>query len=584
MKHLFVLFLCNLCSLLFAFNNGNVSYQTIHLSDDDKQVIREYIRKQTEIYDPAEKMITQKFSSWHYHRDATEGIFHETRMSLYYALALLDTEEKEQEAEAFAIIRKIISLQNTDPQSPSCGVWPYFMEEPLQTKKSSTDYNWADFLGVSLLDIYMDHHERLPLDLREEIKDALVLAARSIQKRNVHPGYTNIAIMGSYVTYLVAHLFDLSDLQEYAEQRWQNFYNYTQQQGGFSEYNSPTYTIIALDELLRMKKHIVHPAIQTVVDTLYFTAWDMIARHYHSPTQQWAGPQSRSYYTLVQPSFYGLLYQASGGKIDLAYRSEGYNVRMKHHLPEQLLPYFLSPEYPRMEKEIFKRSHPQVEGACLLTDKYTLASVNRSNMWIQRRPLLAYWGEAQQASSYLQLRFLHDGYDFCAASFYSSQKENKVLAALAFTTNGGDKHVRNDDLVDGKFRAKDLRLRFEFGNTPVEDLIIPNEKTQSFGFQTNNISFRFCLFYHQFGTMQGRWEKGGDGVRSWIDFVFYSGEETEINLPEMDAAGLGFVFAMDEDAATNTVSFSDKNGILSAQWQDLELIMSLKPKEKEENL
>ncbi|GHU68428.1 hypothetical protein FACS189413_05280 [Bacteroidia bacterium] len=576
---IFCIYLIVIAGGVFAYNDGFVAYQSGHLNDSDKQAVREYIRKQTEIYDPAEKMITQAFSGYHYHRDATEGVFHETRMSLHYALALLDAEEKEQETEAFAIIRKIISLQNIDPQSPSCGVWPYFMEEPLQTKKSSTDYNWADFLGVTLLDIYMDHHERLPADLREEIKNALILAARAIQKRDVHPGYTNIAIMGSYVTYLVAYLFDLPGLKEYAVRRWQNFYGYTQFQGGFSEYNSPTYTIIALDELLRMKRHIVAPEMQPSIDSLYHFAWNMVARHFHAPAKQWAGPQSRCYHTQVQTSFYGLLYQASDGKIDFGFRPEGYNVRLKHCLPEECLSYFLSPVYPRIEQEFFNQHEPKVFGTCWLTEKYTLGSVNRSNLWIQRRPLLSYWNKA-----YLRLRFLHDGYDFCAASFYSSQKENKILAALTFTTNGGDKHVRNDDIQNGKFPAHDLRLRFEFGNTPVEDLIVPDENMQSFGFQTDEISFCFRLFYYQFGKFKGHWEKGTDRTHSWIDFVLYSGETVEINLSEMDAAGLGFVFAMDENASTDTVSFSGKNGILSAEWQDLQLATPLKPREKEENL
>jgi hypothetical protein len=144
--------------------------------------------------------------------------------------------------------------------------------------------------------------------------------------------------------------------------------------------------------------------------------------------------------------------------------------------------------------------------------------------------------------------------------------------------------VRNDDIQNGKFPAHDLRLRFEFGNTPVEDLAIPTENTQSFEFQTNNISFRFRLFYHQFGNLKGYWEKGTDGTQSWIDFVLYSGEETEINLPEMETAGLGFVFAMDEAVDTDNILFSGKNGILSAEWQDLQLLTPLKPREKENNL
>ena len=71
--------------------------------------------------------------------------------------------------------------------------------------------------------------------------------------------YTNIAIMGTYVTYMVSNLFELPELKNYSADRLNRFYNYTLDKEGFSEYNSPTYTIIALNELYRMKSHIVEP-------------------------------------------------------------------------------------------------------------------------------------------------------------------------------------------------------------------------------------------------------------------------------------------------------------------------------------
>ncbi|MDR0413131.1 MAG: hypothetical protein LBH61_04955 [Dysgonamonadaceae bacterium] len=584
MKSLFFLRIaCLLPLCLSAHNDGYIRYQSIRPTADERQQIEAYIRQQSVHFDRTEGMITRSFSGWHYHRDAQEGVFHDTRLSLYYALALLDAGSRHLEEEAFTIIRKVIDWQDTDPQSPSCGVWPYFTEEPLQTKKSSIDYNWADFIGVVLLDIYTGHRDRLPEELQAEIRQALIRAAEAIRKRNVHPGYTNIAVMGSYVTYMTAHLFDLPGLKEYAARRWRSFYEYTRFQGGFSEYNSPAYTVIVLDELLRMKTHIVEKEAQGMADTLYVAAWEMIARHFHQPSGQWAGPQSRSYSTFAEPSFYGLLHQALGGKINGEQQPERYNIRLKHSVPEHLSPYFLSPQYPRTEKDVFNRNPPQVEGTCLLAETYTLGSVNRSNFWRQRRPLLAYWG-TPDAPSYLQLRFLHDHYDFCAANFYSTQAENKVLAAITFSTNGGDKHVRNDDLVGGRFNASDLRLRFEFGNVAADALPCPSSSHETLAFRIGEMPFMFRLFYARFGNEQGHWEKGQDGNTAWLDYVIYSGEEKEVNLAEMTAAALGFVLAMGEEAMPGGVSFSEQDGFLSARWENMQLSTPLKPKEKEENL
>ena len=67
------------------------------------------------------------------------------------------------------------------------------------------------------------------------------------------------------------------------------FINIHKNKKGFTEYNSPTYTIVALDELNRMQRHIVEPEAKRMIDELYEMGWEMIARHYHKPSGQWVG-------------------------------------------------------------------------------------------------------------------------------------------------------------------------------------------------------------------------------------------------------------------------------------------------------
>ncbi|GAI21918.1 unnamed protein product, partial [marine sediment metagenome] len=286
------------------------------------------------------------------------------RGSFVYAVLLLDVGDKQYTQRAFDVIEKTISIQDQEPNSKSCGVWPYYMEEPLATKKAPIDYNWADFNAVSLLDVWMGHQKEIPDALKPIIKNSIILAAKAVQKRNCQPGYTNIAIMGTYVTYMVSHLFDLQEMKDYAQKRLKTFYDYTLDKGGFSEYNSPTYTIVALDELDRMKRHIVEPSAKQMIDSLYSIGWEMIARHYHQPTGQWAGPHSRSYSSLVRPSFYAILKEGSNGKIVTGIEEKRRDVKIKHQIPEYLLHYFLSPEYPRTENDVFEKVEPQVIGTC----------------------------------------------------------------------------------------------------------------------------------------------------------------------------------------------------------------------------
>ena len=569
-----ILIVCAMNTATDHNKDGCIQYSAVKLNPEEKQTVNESLKRLHERYDPEVKMITSTLKGFNYSTDAQRGVFHDVRGSIWYAVSLLDLSDEQYTKRAFDIIDKTISLQDQDPDSKSCGVWPYYQEEPLSTKKSPIDYNWADFNAVSLLDAWMGHQEQIPEVLKEKIKNSLILAAKSIQKRNVKNDYTNIAIMGTYVTYMVSHLFHLPEMQEYAQNRLQRFYQYTLEKGGFSEYNSPTYTIVALDDLSRMKLHIVEPGAKKIIDSLYYIAWEMIARHYHKPSGQWAGPHSRSYSTLVRPSFYAILNEA--GKIGIGLEEKRSDVKVKHYIPENLLHYFLAPEYPRTEIDVFEKTEPQIIGTTFLTDIYALSSVSLSSLWDQRRPFLAYWGEPQNCK-YLQIRFLHDSHDFTAANFYSQQNENKILAAINFSTNGGDMHP-HIRLTDGKFKAKDLRFRFEFGNVKKDELSVPVSDVLKMDIDSLQFNIQLCKY--AFDQFEGHWEKGGEGKASWIDFVIYSGPEVDINLSQVKEAILVFTFSIGSQKDFFSVAKSEikiKDGIMNAKWEKLVLNISAKP-------
>lgn len=579
------LLMCS-CNSAQSYNDGFVQYSPFRISEIEKQLLLGNIQSLDQRYDPKGKMITKKLTGWNYHTDALSGTFHEVRASFSYAVSLLDCGEKEYEQRAFDVIEKTISLQDTDPNSPSCGVWPYYEEEPLATKKSPIDYNWADFNAVSLLDIYMGHKSRLPKKLLQKVEDALILAAKAVQKRNCHPSYTNIAIMGTYVTYVTSYLFNMPEMQKYANERLKTFYNYTLEKGGFSEYNSPTYSIVAIDELNRMQRHIVEPNAKKMIDELYTRCWGIIARHFHKPSAQWVGPHSRSYSTLISNSYYGLLKEASDGKIDLGYDSKNLDVKMTHHIPDNLLHYFLSPVYPRTEIDIFEKEEPQIIGTSYLTDTYAISSVSRSSLWNQRRPLTAYWGKIGDPH-YLQLRFLHNGYDFSTASIFTQQKDNQILSVINLGTNGGDKHISIDRLKNGKFNAKDLRLRFELGNCPNISVNLPNKVGDAFIVSAEDCKFVIQMLEGKWDNLPGHWEKGSDGNNSWIDYIIYRGEDKEFNLNEVEEAV--YAFALNFGNSSDILFIKEaiaqkKDGKLKAFWDSLEVEVPIKPNKNPRNL
>ena len=227
---------------------------------------------------------------------------------------------------------------------------------------------------------------------------------------------------------------------------------------------------------------------------------------------------------------------------------------------------------------MYKRqiSDPQLVGTNFMTQKFALSTASRSSLWNQRRPFLAYWGSIKNPK-YLQLKFLHDFYDFSSASFYSEQIENKVLGAINLNLNCGDKHIIIDQIKSGKFNAKDLRIRFEFGNQ--KDLVIPKRENDLLSAMVDSLHFGLGINKADFDGFGGHWEFGKDENSAYWDFVIYSGVERTFDLNSIQKAVWVFNFSIDENAEQFhqvLPEISELHGMLKSQWQGLTLELSTK--------
>lgn len=578
---------CIFIIVIFTFLNSKAQHQSDHMkienrnsilfSQSDKEILKSLLQKEEINFDAKENMIVTRVNGYQYHTDAITGNYHHVRTSFQYALALLNTEESKYNQRASAIIAKTLALQDTVALSPTCGVWPYYLEEPLQTKKSPPDFNMADFNAVTLIEICINHQQAIPDTLYKRLQHAIRLAANSITKRNVSLGYTNIALMDTYVTYMAGYLLNNSNLINYGTNKLNEFFEYTLLKKGFTEYNSPNYSITALEELNRMQLYFTNQVDRNKVDSLYYLCWQKLARHYHIPSAQWTGPHSRSYSSIVSKQFYNLLAEASNGKIGKEDPSL-YNFatfrRYKHVMPKDVEHYFLKANYPRTEMDIFEPDEPQIIGTSYLASYFALSSINHASLWNQRRPLIAYWGNKQQPK-YLQVRFLHDNYDFSTASISAVQAENKVLAAINLVTGLGDKHITIDRIKDGKFTASDIRLRFEFGNTKfATSFMLPTLYNTPITIQSDGLAFQINLFEANFNNQIGYWEKGTDGKTSWIDFVLYKGNKANFNLLEVQKCITAFTLSISEEKSIQKSAapkYGYDNNLLKATWENLSL-------------
>lgn len=588
----------------------NTTLQPIVLTGQEIEVVLKEIERYEPKYDSAVHLVWAT-QARHYHSDFQEETkIHSVRSSLGYAEALLNSRKPEFRERAFDVLRAVIALQDQDAQSKTCGVWPYSLEEPLATKKKPADRNWADFSAVPIIGIINNHSDILPNDLKEKTQKALLLAAQAIRKRDVRPDYTNISLMGLYVCYMTADMYNDADLMDYARKRLKAFYDCTVLNKGFIEYNSPAYFKLSLDEVLRLKNHVINPDDLAMLEFIYHTGWSVIARHYHQPTAQWAGPHGRAYSVLLGSSTYNWLYTSSGGIVNPDIPTEfskDEDPILKHRIPTDLIPYFTQPKLPRVEIDTFIRGGQKIElnplvsyqesdrgvwietkeviGKSYFTHDFVLSSANQSCLWNQRRPLIAYWGTSQKPVS-MQIRFLHDGYDYAAANIFCAQDSTNVLGAINFTTNGGDRHVTIDVIQNATIKASDLRLRFEFGgdissvgfNAPEAD------KNRVVG-KSGKLNFRIELPYQKFGDYQGNWSIGGNEKNKWIDFVIYSGTEKEFNFGKIQEAVLGFLFSLKAGTIPESPVEVAKSGEnLNLKWNGLSVSALTKPYEERATL
>ncbi|NEW83788.1 MAG: hypothetical protein GZ094_15675 [Mariniphaga sp.] len=601
-KYILVIYLL-LVSLIGSAQTKNTILLPVKLTDQEIGVIIKEIKNTDAKYDTAVHLV-RSVQGKHYHSDVKEETkVHGTLPSLNYALALLDSQKPEYRERAFELLRAVISLQDQNPSSKTCGVWPYTLEEPLATKKTPADRNWADFCAVPIISIINNHNNILPADLKEKTRNALLLASQAIRKRDVRPDYTNISLMGLYVCYMIADMYNDIDLMVYARKRLKTFYDCTLLNKGFLEYNSPTYFKLSLDEVLRLKEHVINKEDHAMLDSIYSIGWSIVARHYHQPTAQWSGPHGRCYSVLLAPATYNWFYTSSNGQIHPETSgdySKDRNPILNHQIPANLIPYFTASQLPRMEVDTFIRGGQTIElnplvsyqegdkgvmiktkeiiGKSYLTKDFVLSSANQSCLWDQRRPLIAYWGSEQKPIS-MQIRFLHDMYDYSSANIFCSQDSTNVLGAINFTTNGGDKHVTIDVIKDATINATDLRLRFEFsGDISSVKIGKPESNEQSVSGISGNVAFRINLPYAKFDGLEGKWVIGGDEKSKWIDFVIYSGNEIEFNFGEIQEAVLGFLFSLKAGSISEApveVSKSGENLIL--KWNGLSVNALTKP-------
>lgn len=428
-----------------------------------------YVAAAEVLFDSDAGLLRTRWKGPGYHTRVPAGtIVHEVRSSLDYALALAELGDAASLARVDRILREVLPLQDLDPASPSYGIWPWLLEEPIE-RMSPPDWNWADFCGVRLAHLLGLSRSRLDPARLEAAERALAAAAYSIFRRNVGPGYTNIAFKGALVAGVAGELLDDPVLLHYAERRLERFLAHIAEQGGFTEYSSPPYGMLMLTEAERGLLLARSPRLRALVDRVHRLCWEDFAGAFHLPTGQLCGPLSRTYDDLLPESLVAQWEERLGSPI--------LRPRSLSAPPEQAPAYPMPPqacppdirdtvlatartEQFTRQRYVWSATEPKRErvGSRWRGADACLGSANYENFWTQRRPIHGCWRVGDDVAA-LRVTMRHDGdRDFCSGAVRAAQAGRDIAVICSLVTGRGDFHDVLDKPVDGVFRLSGLEV------------------------------------------------------------------------------------------------------------------------------
>ncbi|MFD5191200.1 hypothetical protein ACFWMU_24140 [Streptomyces sp. NPDC058357] len=480
------------------------------------------------------------------HTHIKGGLAHPTRNSLHYALLLLERGGEGDAERAHAVILRIAALQDRSPENPTYGIWGYYAEEPA-AEMDPADWNWADFLGIALLLVHARHGDRLPAEVRHELRESLRHAAASIVRRNVHMTYTNVAVMGTFVTLAAGRLLDDEELFAYGKDRMVRLSRAIDRTGSFTEFNSPSYWGVVLQTLTLIREHVDDAEVLQLNDRLHDRLWQHFLARWHPPTRQLSGPMARCYSNdLGVPPFLAKAVRGElGAPVPSPVRGEmstGLDACVDYRMPEWALPRLRELAGEHEHRELFTRSPAPETGTTWLDPVTTLGSVNHQDTWLQRRALFGHWVRPDGSAGHLHVHLVKDDgvedFDFASGVLSTVQSGPHVAWLTGFACPAGDRHHHLDMITPGdRFRARSLRLVVDLiGAPPVaEASTIDGGVALDLG--TARLDFRLAGGSFGGRTPTARLVPRADGVR--IEVVLFESAAPA----ELDWAKLGDTFA-----------------------------------------
>jgi hypothetical protein len=227
-------------------------------------------------------------------KSTENGVFHESRKGAALAEDLVANGTPQDLALAEKVLDVVLSCQETHEEARHYGNFTWMLEDDVVQ-----DLNAVEFNLEHLIPMMLHHGDRLPPEMQARVLDAIRLGLDEIHRLDVLVVYTNIALLDIFNTSVGGELLGEPEIARRGYRKLVEWMAVTDENGHPFEYNSPTYTAVAIRALAWLVGTVRDKATAVRARLALARLGVSAALHIHRLTGRWAGPHSRAYHPSI---------------------------------------------------------------------------------------------------------------------------------------------------------------------------------------------------------------------------------------------------------------------------------------------
>jgi hypothetical protein len=217
--------------------------------------------------------------------------YHETRDAAHLAQVLVANGAPRDLEVAEKVLDAVMACQELHQSDPHYGNFWWMREDGMVE-----DLNAVEFVLSHLIPMMVEHGDRLSPEMQKRVLQSIRLGIDEIARLDVLVAYTNICALDVANTCLAGELLKDPVIAKRGYEKLVKWIAFTDLNGCTYEFNSPTYTSVALDALHQLSELVKDADARIRARTFAARIALGVALHIHRATGRWAGPHSRAYY------------------------------------------------------------------------------------------------------------------------------------------------------------------------------------------------------------------------------------------------------------------------------------------------